>query len=356
MIYFRQLINLTAYFGSLTLRTPTQNCRDLTIPNAYCCMLSQNSHDFLNPGSLLREQDERQLIDEAEDRFSSELITNLGASAANLGRQTIHGTRNLGADVLTVMRDILRVDQAGQLDTEVLSDEDFRTLKLIRGLENSPQLRNPPERGPVTRPRKPIRFSEPEGPEETGLDLLLKQEQRLQDNVPNLRNRGRFSDRGRRIPKELGGSLLPELEESEREPDNLRDPDSQQRPRGGRQFNGFPDRIRGRDRERDRDRDRDRDDRERDDRDRERDDRDRDRDRGRDRDRDRDEDRERDRNDDRERDIDGDRERGRGRPRERDSRGERQLRERERNRGRGDPPGDDVETFSGGSRGGYLYI
>ena len=309
-------------------------------------MLLQNSHDFLYPGSLLREQDERQLIDEAEDRFSSELITNLGASAANLGRQTIHGTRNLGADVLTVMRDILRVDQAGQLDTEVLSDEDFRTLKLIRGLENSPQLRNPPERGPVTRPRKPIRFSEPEGPEETGLDLLLKQEQRLQDNVPNLRNRGRFSDRGRRLPKELGGSLLPELEESEREADDLRDLDfleSQQRPRGGRQSSRFPDGLRGRDRERERDRD----------------ERDRDRDRNRDRDRDRDEDRERDRqdgrNDDRERDIDRDQERGRGsgRPRDRDSREDRQLRDRDRNRGRGDPPGDDVETFSGGSRGEY---
>ena len=310
-------------------------------------VVSRNSHNFLlNPGSLLREQDSRQLIDEAEDRFSSELITNLGASAANLGRQTIHGTRNLGADVLTVMRDILRVDQAGQLDTEVLSDEDLRTLKLIRGLENSPQLRNPPERGPVTRPRKPIRFSEPEGPEETGLDLLLKQEQRLQDNVPNLRNRGRFSDRGRRLPKELGGSLLPELEESEREADDLRDLDfleSQQRPRGGRQSSRFPDGLRGRDRERERDRD----------------DRDRDRDRNRDRDRDRDEDRERDRqdgrNDDRERDIDRDQERGRGsgRPRDRDSREDRQLRDRDRNRGRGDPPGDDVETFSGGSRGEY---
>ena len=232
------------------------------------------------------------------------------------------------------------MDQAGQLDTEVLSDEDLRTLKLIRGLENSPQLRSPPERGPVTRPRKPIRFSEPEGPEETGLDLLLKQEQRLQDNVPNLRNRGRFSDRGRRLPKELGGSLLPELEESEREADDLRDLDfleSQQRPRGGRQSSRFPDRERERDR----------------------DDRDRDRDRNRDRDRDRDEDRERDRqdgrNDDRERDIDRDRERGRGsgRPRDRDSREDRQLRDRDRNRGRGDPPGDDVETFSGGSRGEY---
>ena len=146
--------------------------------NTKCILLRGVSRftRFLNPGSLRREQDERHLIDEAEDRFSSELITNLGASAANLGRQTIHGTRNLGADVLTVMRDILRVDQAGELDTEVLSDEDLRTLKLIRGLENSPQLRSPRERQPVTRPRKPIRFSEPEGPEETGLDPLLKQE------------------------------------------------------------------------------------------------------------------------------------------------------------------------------------
>ena len=294
--------------------------------------VSLNSHGFLNAGSLLREQDERQLIDEAEDRFSSELISNLGASAANLGRQTIHGTRNLGADVLTVMRDILRVDQAGQLDTEVLSDEDLRTLKLIRGLENSPQLRNPPDRGSLSRPRKPIRFSEPEGPEETGLDLLLKQEQRLQDNVPNLRNRGRFSGSGgRRIPKELGGSLLPGLGESGRGADDPRDldfEDSEQRPRGGRQSSRFPDRIRRPDRERDRDRDRDR---------------------GRDEDED-------ERDDDRERDIDRDRERDRGsrRPsdRDRDSRGDR-LRDRDRNSGRGDPPGDDVETFSGGNQGEY---
>ena len=69
-------------------------------------------------------------------------MEDLGASAANLGRQTITSTRNLGADVLTVMRDILRVDNSGDLDAESLSDEDLRTLQLIRGLEGAPELRD----------------------------------------------------------------------------------------------------------------------------------------------------------------------------------------------------------------------
>ena len=181
------------------------------------------------------------MVDIAEDRFSAELISDLGASVADLGRRTIHSTRNLGADVLTIMRDILRVDQAGDLDTETLSDEDFKTLQLIRSLEDSPQLREPS----VTRPRKPIRFSEAEQEEETGLDLLLEEEARLQDSVPNLANRGRFGGSGRRLPKELGGPLVGEESDFPRS--------GRQRPRDGRQtLLDIANRARDRDRDRDR--------------------------------------------------------------------------------------------------------